>query len=109
MSWMIVQTQAQADWVDVAERLTTLTGGALAFLLIILLVTNRLLVTKVRHDDVIAQFERLIETKDQEYRRLQEQKDREIAWLTEQHDWWKDATVTALNIGEAVTERGGSG
>ena len=87
------------EWLELAERLTTLTGGALAFLLVILLMRGHL-VTSLRHMGTVEQYERLLDERD----RLMSEKELELAKVEADRDWWKDATVTALRIGEAVVE-----
>lgn len=78
---------------DTLRTLSEMTGGALAFLLVVLIMRGWL-VTKLRHDDTVASYERLLSSRDQE-----------IARLVEDRDWWKDATVAALQIGETAVGR----
>ena len=78
---------------DLLEGLARLSGAALAFLIVVLLMRGAL-VTKLRFDDASASCDRLLA-----------EKDREIARLIEDRDWWKEATVTALQIGETVAGR----
>ena len=78
---------------DTIRTLSEMTGGALAFLLV-LAIMRGWLVTKIRHDDTVESYERLLSSKDQEIDRL-----------VEDRDWWKDATVAALQIGETAVGR----
>jgi hypothetical protein len=83
----------EASVVEAAEALARLTvGGLLALILIAIL--RGWLVTKIRHDDVVRHYERLLEAKEAER-----------SSLAQDRDWWKDATVTALQIGEVVAGR----
>jgi hypothetical protein len=78
---------------DLLQRLSQLGVGALA-LGLVWSIMKGWLVTKLRHDEAAAHYERLVAAKD-----------REIAALAEDRDWWKEATVTALQIGEVVAGR----
>lgn len=79
--------------ITLVEQITRLGIAGVAFLLILALMRGWL-VTSLRHEDAIEGLERLIAEKDEE-----------IARLAEDRDWWKDATVTALQIGETVAGR----
>lgn len=79
--------------VALVEQITRLGIAGVAFLLILALMRGWL-VTAIRHSEAIEGLERLLSEKDEE-----------ITRLVEDRNWWKDATVTALQIGETVAGR----
>lgn len=94
-SALIVAASSPTEAVTLVEQITRLGMAGIAFLLVLALMRGWL-VTAIRHNETVEQYERLVAEKDQQ-----------IEAVAEDRDWWKDATVTALQIGETVAGRGG--
>lgn len=90
---MEVLAQVSPSDIDLVQVASDWSGPTLVLVLVVLLMRGHL-ITKLRHEDMIAHYERLVDEKDARLEASQQDA-----------AWWKDAAVTALQIGEVAVGR----